>query len=74
MLNPDKCTFDVSSGKLLGYLVSQCASKQIKPQEGQGYRRYAVSTQSQRSPETSWNDGSPKSIRIQVRQMRYAIL
>ena len=23
MLNPDKCTFGVSSGKLLGYLVSQ---------------------------------------------------
>ena len=22
MLNPDKCTFGVSSGKLLGYLVS----------------------------------------------------
>ena len=24
MLNPDKCTFGISSGKLLGYLVSQC--------------------------------------------------
>jgi hypothetical protein len=24
MLNPDKCTFGVSSGKLLGHLVSQC--------------------------------------------------
>ena len=24
MLNPDKCTFDISLGKLLGYLVSQC--------------------------------------------------
>ena len=23
MLNPDKCTFSVSLGKLLGYLVSQ---------------------------------------------------
>ena len=23
MLNPDKCTFGVSSGKLVGYLVSQ---------------------------------------------------
>jgi hypothetical protein len=23
MLNPDKCTFGVSSGKLLSYLVSQ---------------------------------------------------
>ena len=27
MLNPDKCTFGVSSSKLLGYLVSQCGIK-----------------------------------------------
>lgn len=34
MLNPDKCTFGVSSGKLLGYLVShwgiEANSKKVK--------------------------------------------
>ena len=43
MLNPDKCTFGISSGKLLGYLVSQrgieASPKKVKATEDMQYPR-----------------------------------
>jgi hypothetical protein len=74
MPNLDKCMFGVSSGKLLRYLVSQrgieANPKRVKAIEDMQSPHSHKEVQKL----ARINDGSPKSIRIQVRRTRYAIL
>jgi hypothetical protein len=61
MLNPKKCVFDVSSGKLLGYMV---LSQRINAEEGGSHRTITTTSYQKRNLEAGRHDGSTQLIHI----------
>ena len=54
ILNPNKCTFGVSSGKLLGFVVSD-KGIQVDPAKVKPYKRCQLPRQRKKS-EAFWDD------------------
>jgi hypothetical protein len=73
ILNPKKYVFDMSSGKLLGYMVS---SKWIdaNPTKVEAIKKIATVKDIKRNSEVDRHDGSSQPIHIQARQTWYVVL
>jgi hypothetical protein len=65
MLNPKKCVFGVSSGKLLGYMVSSRGDR-CKSHQGGSHRKIVATEDVKRNPKDGRYDGCTQSIHIQA--------
>jgi hypothetical protein len=64
-LNPAKCAFGVSLGKLLGFMVSQ-RGIEGNPENGQGYPRYTTTEDYKTAPATDRENHGSKLIHLTV--------
>jgi hypothetical protein len=65
MLNPKKCVFGVSSGKLLSYMVSS-QGIDANPTKVEAIK-IAITMNQKRDPEAGRYDGSTQPVHIQIR-------
>jgi hypothetical protein len=67
-LNPKKCVFSVSLGKLL------CLGYRRWSKESWSHQTIATTPNTMRNPEASWHDGNTQSTHVQVERMWHAFL
>jgi hypothetical protein len=73
MLNPKKYMFDMSSGKLLGYMVSS-RGIDANPTKVESTKKITTTKDAKRNPEAGRYDGSPQPIHLQVGRTWYDVL
>ena len=64
-LNPSKCTFGVSSGKFLGYVVTQ-RGIEANPDQIQALQKVTFPQKQKGNPETNRTRGSPQPIHLSI--------
>jgi hypothetical protein len=71
-LNPEKCIFGVTRGKVLGVL-SLHERHQSKPRQNQSHHLDAASAEQEKSPETNWLNSSIEHIYSEARREKPSI-